>query len=157
MKAARSDIRLIREYRQPPARVWRVLTDPALMAVWGSRPEGFSPTLGTKFMYVDDPMPGWSGFIECEVLEAREPSVLRYSWVADEGDPLELVYRLKPHEGGTRLTFEQTGFKGIGGFLLAKMIMGPVRRKMFGVRIPALLDELGDETELVDAGASHFA
>jgi Activator of Hsp90 ATPase homolog 1-like protein len=98
--------------------------------------------VGTRFRLIGKPQIGWSGIVDCDVLEAREPSKLRYSWVADGGDVLQLSYRLEPHNGGTRFTFDQTGFKGVGGFLLAKLVMTPVRKKMFGARIPALLDDL---------------
>jgi uncharacterized protein YndB with AHSA1/START domain len=52
------------------------LTDPEIIPRWsatgqGARPEGFSPAVGTKFKLVSRPRPGWRGFIECEVLEAR--------------------------------------------------------------------------------------
>jgi uncharacterized protein YndB with AHSA1/START domain len=139
-----SSIHLVRDYPHPPAKLWRVLTDPALMARWALkvRPEGFSTAVGTHFRLIGKPQVGWSGVIDCEVLEAREPSVLRYSWVADGGDMLQLTYGLEPHNGGTRFTFDQTGFKGIGGFLLAKLVMTPVRKEMFGVRIPSLLNDL---------------
>ena len=45
---------------------------------------GSTITAGTRFKLVAKPQPGWRGFVECEVLEARAPSVLRYSWVGDE-------------------------------------------------------------------------
>lgn len=142
-----SEIRLVRDYPHPPAKVWRALTEPALMARWmvAARPEGFSPTVGTRFRFVGKPQPGWSGIVDCEVLEATEPSVLRYSWIADEGDVMQLVYRLEPHEGGTRFHFEQTGFTGIGGLFVAKVVMTPVRKKMFGARMLALLDEMDNQ------------
>ena len=142
-----SDIHLVCDYPYPPEKVWRVLTEPALMAHWAlnGRPEGFSTAVGTHFRLVGKSRIGWSGVIECEVLEAREPSVLRYSWVADGGDALQLTYRLEPHNGVTRFTFDQTGFKGIGGFLLAKLVMTPVRKKMFGERIPNLLNDLDND------------
>jgi hypothetical protein len=44
-----------------------------------------------------------------------------------------------PHGGGTRLTFEHTDFRGIDGFLLAKVVMIPIRKEMFGVNLPAVL------------------
>jgi hypothetical protein len=105
----------------------------------------FTTAVGTHFRLIGKPQIGWSGVIECEVLEAREPSVLRYSWVADGGDELQLTYRLEPHNGGTRFTFDQTGFKGIGGFLLAKLVMTPIRKKMFCERIPNLLNEFDND------------
>ena len=144
-----SDIRIVRDYPHPPAKVWRALTDPALIALWAMRPEGFSTAIGTKFKFVAKPQPGWRGFVECEMLEAREPSVLRYSWVGDEsGRALEVTYALEPHEGGTRLTLTHAGFTGIGGFILAKLMMTPGWKKMLGVLIPAVLNDVGDDGKL---------
>jgi uncharacterized protein YndB with AHSA1/START domain len=149
-----SDIRIVRDYPHPPSKVWRALTDPALMALWMMRPEGFAPTVGTKFKLVAKPQPGWRGFVECEVLEAREASILRYSWVGDESrPPMEVTYRLEAAAGGTRLVFEHTGFKGFGGFILAKLMMGPGWKKMLGVRVPAVLADL-DEAGKLKAGST---
>jgi uncharacterized protein YndB with AHSA1/START domain len=74
-----SAIRIARDYPHPPAKVWRAMTDPALIPLWtatgaGGRPEGFIPTVGTKFRFVATPKPGWSGVVDCEVLEVSEPS-----------------------------------------------------------------------------------
>ena len=51
---------------------------------------GFSPVVGTRFKYVAKPMPGWSGIVECEVLEVREPFLLRYTWLGGEKDDVTL-------------------------------------------------------------------
>jgi uncharacterized protein YndB with AHSA1/START domain len=133
--------------------VWRALTDPALIPFWtskgtGGRPEGFSTAVGTRFKYVAKPQPGWSGVVDCEVLEAREPSLLRYTWVADGGETTEVTYRLEPNGDGTRFTFDHTGFTGVGGFLVAKLALTPVRKKMLGAGLSAVLDELGDDGKL---------
>ena len=144
-----SDIRIVRDYQHPPAKVWRALTDPALIALWGMRPEGFLPVVGTRFRLVAKPNLGWRGFIECEVLEAREPSVLRYSWIGNEkSKPTYVTFKLEPHAGGTRLTFEHTGFTGVGGFFLANLVMKPGWRKMFGTTFPAVLADLDEEGKL---------
>ena len=144
-----SDIRIVREYPHPPTKVWRALTEPALMALWMMRPEGFSPVVGTRFKLVAKPQPGWRGFVECEVLDAREPSLLRYSWVGEEnGKPMHVTYTLEPYSGGTRLTFEHTGFTGVGGFILAKLMMGPGWKKMLGKGIPAVLGDLDENGKL---------
>jgi uncharacterized protein YndB with AHSA1/START domain len=119
------------------------------MALWAMRPEGFAPVAGTHFKYVAKPQRGWRGFVECEVLEARSPTVLRYSWVGDDnGKATYVTYRLEPHEGVTRLTFGHTGFTGLGGFILAKLMMGPGWKKMFGTAIPRVLADLDDEGKL---------
>jgi uncharacterized protein YndB with AHSA1/START domain len=144
-----SDIRIVRDYPHPPSKVWRALTDPALAALWGMRPEGYEPVVGNRFKLVAKPNPGWRGFVECEVLEAREPSKLRYAWVGDDsGKVTHVAYTLEPHEGGTRLTFVHEGFTGIGGFLLAKLMMGPGWRKMLAVAFPAVLADVDDDGKL---------
>lgn len=144
-----SDIRIVREYLHPPAKVWRALTDPTLMALWGMRPEGFSTAAGTRFKLVAKPQPGWRGFVECEVLEAREPSLLRYSWLGGEkGKPTYVTYKLEPHAAGTQLTFEHTGFTGAGGFILAKLMMGPGWKRMLGAAVPAVLADLDEAGKL---------
>jgi uncharacterized protein YndB with AHSA1/START domain len=142
-----SDIRIVRDYPYPPAQVWRAVTDPALVPLWtktgaGGRPEGFPPTPGTKFRLVAKPKPGWNGVVECEVLEVRAPCLLRYSWTGDiGGDVTEVTYRLEPRGDGTRFYYEHTGFTGVGGVFMAKLL-GHVRRKMLTVGLPAVLDDL---------------
>lgn len=144
-----SDIRIVRDYPHPVAKVWRALTDPALIALWSMRPEGFEPIVGTRFKLVAKPQPGWRGFVECEVLDVREPSLLRYSWVGnDRQAPTEVTYRLAPHAGGTRLTFEHTGFAGASGFLLAKLMLGPGWKKMLSKRLAEVVAALDDEGKL---------
>lgn len=138
-----TDIRIVRDYPHSPAKVWRALTDPALIALWAMRPEGFAAVVGNRSRFVAKPQPGWRGFVECEVLEVRERELLRYSWIGNEGDaPTFVSYRLEPHSGGTRLVFEHAGFKGLGGFLLAKLMMGPGWRKMLRGPFESVLAEL---------------
>ncbi|MGD0676090.1 MAG: SRPBCC domain-containing protein [Polyangiaceae bacterium] len=148
--ASGSDIHIVNDYPHPPEKVWRALTDRALIPLWtkqglGGRPDGFAPVVGTKFRFVAQPQPWWRGFVECEVTDVRAPSMLQYSWVGDEGESPTLVrYRLEPIAGGTRFTFEHTGFRGAGGFIVSR-VLRRVRRKMLGVGLRALLDDLPDE------------
>ena len=142
-----AEIRIVRDYPQPPEQVWRALTDPTLIPRWtstgaGGRPDGFATSVGTKFRYVAKPKPGWSGVVECEVLESDEPTLLRYSW-ADPGggEVTEVAYRLEAHGNGTRFTYEHTGFTGIGGLFMA-MLLGRVRTKMLTVGLPAVLETM---------------
>jgi uncharacterized protein YndB with AHSA1/START domain len=65
-----SEIRIVRDYPQPPETVWRALTDPALIPLWtstgaGGRTEGFVPVAGNKFRFVAKPKPGWNGIVDC--------------------------------------------------------------------------------------------
>jgi len=137
-------VRVARDYPHPPAKVWRALTDPALMAQWGMRPEGFAPVPGTRFRLFGKPNRAWRGFVDCQVLEAREAELLRYRWDGDgKSTPTELAYRLEPRAGGTRLTIEHRGFLGLRGFIFAKLIMTPGWKKMANRTFPAVLDQIG--------------
>jgi uncharacterized protein YndB with AHSA1/START domain len=140
-------IHIVRYYLHLPASVWRAVTDPELVARWtvtgqGGRLVGFAPTVGTRFQLVAKPVPGWRGIVDCEVIEVEEPRLLRYTWRGDEKDkPTIVTYRIAPLPDGTRFTFEHTGFTGLGGFFMAKLL-GAVRKKMLTVGLPAVLDSM---------------
>jgi uncharacterized protein YndB with AHSA1/START domain len=147
-----SEIRIVRDYPHPPARVWRAVTDPELVARWtvtgrSGRPVGFVPQVGTKFQLIGKPVPGWRGIVDCEVLEVNAPRLLRYTWRGEENGRATIVtYRIEPQADGTRFIFEHTGFTGPGGFLMAK-ILGAVRTKMLSVGLPAVLDDMTNDAE----------
>jgi len=146
-----TDIHIVRDYPYPPARVWRAVTDPDLVPLWtatgrGGRPVGFAPVPGTRFQIIAKPVPGWRGILDCEVLEAREPSLLRYSWT-DDGTTTYVAYRIEPRGDGTRFTFDHAGFTGVGGFFLATLL-GSVRKKMLSTGLPAVLRDLDEDGSL---------
>jgi uncharacterized protein YndB with AHSA1/START domain len=153
-----ADIHIVCDYPHAPAKVWRVVTDPELIPLWtatgqGGTPVGFAPVPGTRFQFVAKPVPGWRGIVDCEVLEVREPSLLRYSWTGEEnGKPSYVTYRIEPRDGGTRFTFDHTGLTGVGGFFMARLL-GSVRKKMLAVGLPAVLDDL-DDTGTLRAGST---
>lgn len=139
-----SQFHLVHEYPYPVEQVWRALTDPALIAQWtttgqGGRPVGFSTVVGTRFQYIGKPTIGWNGVVDCQVLETRAPHLLRYSWQGDpDGEVTEVTYRLEPRGGGTRLIYDHTGFTGVGGFFMARLL-GHVRRKMLAAGLRDVL------------------
>jgi len=155
-----SDFRIVRDYPDPIGKVWRAATDPDLVARWtvtgrGGRPVGFSPTVGARFRFVAKPVPGWRGFVDCEVLEIDAPRLLRYTWVGEEnGRPTYVTYKLEPRGSGTRFTFEHTGFRGVGGLIMSKLL-GSVRRKMLDVGLPRLLNDLDDDGNLRSSARTH--
>jgi uncharacterized protein YndB with AHSA1/START domain len=142
-----SEFGIMLEYPYPVATVWRVLTDPALVARWtttgqGGRLEAFAPIVGTRFRFVAKPTIGWRGIVDCEVLEVDAPRLLRYSWCGDEhGATTFVAYHLEPHAAGTRFTWEHTGFTGPGGFVMARLLRS-VRSKMLRQALPAVLADL---------------
>jgi len=126
-------------YRHPPERVWRALTDPQELAAW-LMPNDFAPRVGHKFQFRDKPQFGWRGFVEREVLEVDPPRRLRYSWLGDEKGPVMTVtWTLEAVGGGTRLVLEHTGFRGLGGWFVRR-IMGRGWGKKLRKLLPDVLD-----------------
>src|ERR1700689_945838 len=77
-----SEIHIVRDYPHPPAKVWRAVTDPALVPLWtvtgaGGRPEGVAPVVGTKFRLLAKPKPRWSGAVAGELLGHVRRKMLR--------------------------------------------------------------------------------
>jgi len=149
-----SEIRIVREYDRPRPLVWKALTDPVLVPLWtstgqGGRPEGFRAEAGTRFRYVGKPFPGWDGVVRCEVLAVDEPALLRYDWRNKETDEPTVVTNLLEElpDGGTRLTWEHTGFRGIEGLVMS-WLLGRVRRTMLAEGLPAVLDDLDAQGNL---------
>ncbi|MBM7787016.1 SRPBCC family protein [Tenggerimyces flavus] len=108
-------IELDQFYPHPPAKVWRALTEPALMATWLMTAEDFAPRVGQRFTFRARPVAatGFSGTVACEVLEADEPKRLSYSWNdAGRDDPLGwlVTWELLPEGRGTRVLFTHSGF-----------------------------------------------
>jgi hypothetical protein len=69
--------------------------------------------------------------------------LLRYSWSGDgSGAKTYVTYQVEPHGEGTHFVCEHTGFAGIGGFVMANLILGPVRKRMLDVGLPPVLDQL---------------
>jgi uncharacterized protein YndB with AHSA1/START domain len=144
-----SEYHVVWEYPKPLLIVWKALTDPELVPLWtstgqGGRPEGFSPKVGTKFRYIGKPFPGWDGIVRCEVLAVDAPKLLRYDWRNKDGDdPTIVTNRLEEISCGTRLTWDHTGFRGIEGVFMARLL-GRVRRKMLSAGLPAVLGDLDE-------------
>ncbi|WP_328616744.1 SRPBCC domain-containing protein [Amycolatopsis sp. NBC_00355] len=143
-----SEFEIVTEYPHPRDRVWQALTDPALVPRWtstgrGGRPEDFAPEVGTRFRFVGKPVPGWDGVVRCEVLAADAPTLLRFSWRNKETDePSFVTYRLEDTAGGTRFTYSHTGFRGVGGLVMSRLLQR-VRRRMLAEGLPPVLDDLG--------------
>ena len=105
------------DYPHPIDLVWKALTDADAITEWLMVVDGFKPEVGTKFT-LSDPRAqgqGWSGKIDCEVLEVQEPTRFRYSWNSTDipGFSTTVTYTLENADGGTKLRMEQSGFDNI--------------------------------------------
>lgn len=100
-----------REIPHPPAKLWRALTQPHLIAEW-LMSNDFALNLGHRFTLRGE----WGGVLDCEVLTIEEDRKLAYSWDFDHQDPAYalrsvVTFTLTPTPGGTRLRMEQAGFR----------------------------------------------
>jgi uncharacterized protein YndB with AHSA1/START domain len=96
-----------------PAKVWRVLTEPALVAQWLMKTD-MPAQAGKAFTFQAEPMPYWDGIVHSEILELEPQKRLRYSWKGGPGSSaLDTVvtWSLTPLQGGTRLELEHSGFR----------------------------------------------
>ena len=101
------------EYDLPhaPEKVWRALTDPALLAEWLLPVLDFSLEPGADFRFRTHPHPGWDGIVNCRILESTPHTRLRYTWVAGGFIDTVVTFTLTPSPTGTRLSLLQTGFR----------------------------------------------
>ncbi|SCB36102.1 SRPBCC family protein [Rhizobium multihospitium] len=114
MKAASGEVRAVvveREIAHPPAKVWRALTQPHLIAEWLMKND-FVPVLGHRFSFRSD----WGGVLDCEVLVVEPDARLSYRWNFAHDDPAfdlksVVTFTLTQTDKGTRLRMEQVGFR----------------------------------------------
>ena len=93
-----------------PEKVWRALTDPALLAEWLLPVVAGKLELGAAFTLKTQAYPGWDGTVNCRVLEIEPRRKLSYAWAVPFLDTV-VTFTLMPTDSGTRLSLVQSGFK----------------------------------------------
>jgi uncharacterized protein YndB with AHSA1/START domain len=93
-----------------PEKVWRALTDPALLTQWLLPSIGFRAEHGAAFTFNAPPQPEWDGKVHCRMLEIDVHQKLSWSWVVGDIDTI-VTFILTPTVDGTHLTIIQSGFK----------------------------------------------
>jgi len=126
------------DLNHPPEKVWRALTDPALLSQWLLPVFGFELEPGAEFTLKTEPQPGWDGVVSCRMLEVEARRTLSWRWVVGDIDTV-VRFTLMPTEAGTRLSLVQSGFRPD-----QKANFGGARYgwKMMGGRLLELLDGL---------------
>ena len=96
----------------PPEKIWRALTQSAMIAEWLMEND-FKPVVGHKFQF-HWAQGGYSGDVTCEVLTVEPARKLAYTY--GNGSPAEntlattVTWTLEPEGAGTKLRMEHTGF-----------------------------------------------
>ncbi len=94
----------------PPEKVWRALTDPALLAQWLLPAVGLELERGAAFTLQAPPQPGWDGIVNCRFVEIEAQRKLSYTWGVGGMDTV-VTFAITPTASGTRLSLVQSGFK----------------------------------------------
>jgi len=98
------------DLRHPPEKVWRALTDPALLAEWLLPVIGLKLETGAAFTFKTQPYPGWDGIVNCRMLAIEPHKKLSYAWTVPFLDTV-VTFTLTRTPTGTRLSLVQSGFK----------------------------------------------
>jgi uncharacterized protein YndB with AHSA1/START domain len=129
-KSTPQSIELEYELPHSPAKVWRALTEPALVATW-LMPNDLKAEVGHRFTFRSKPTAGWDGVCHCEVLEVVPPTRISYSWRGDTTDEkygagLDTVvsWTLTATSRGTLLRMVHSGFTEGNRFAYQAMSKG---------------------------------
>ena len=98
------------DLHHPPAKVWRALTDPVLLAEWLLPVVGLKLEQGAEFTLKTQAYPGWDGTVNCRIIEVETHRKLSYAWTVPFLDTV-VTFTLTPTASGTRLSLVQSGFK----------------------------------------------
>jgi uncharacterized protein YndB with AHSA1/START domain len=93
-----------------PEKVWRALTDPALLAEWLLPVIDLRLEPGAAFTFKTQPYPGWDGTVSCRFVEIEPHRKLSYRWDVPFLETV-VTFTLTPTASGTRLSVVQSGFK----------------------------------------------
>ena len=93
-----------------PEKVWRALTDPALLAEWLLPVFDHKLEAGAAFTLKTQPQPGWDGVVNCRFVEIEAGRKLSWQWVVGDIDTI-VTFTLTPTASGTGLSLVQSGFK----------------------------------------------
>lgn len=107
--AATRSVVIERKLSHPPAKVWRALTQGALIEEWLMKND-FQAIVGHRFSFRQEPNQHWNGIVECEVTAVEPNQRLAYSWGA-LGLESVVTWTLTPVDGGVLLRMEQSGFR----------------------------------------------
>ena len=107
--AATRSLVIEKEMPYPPEKIWRALTQGALIKEW-LMDNDFQPVVGHTFSFRSPPVANWNGVIDSEVLAVEPNKTLSYSW-GSLGLESVVVWTLVATSGGTLVRMEHSGFR----------------------------------------------
>ena len=98
------------ELPHAPEKVWRALTEPALLSEWLLPVVDLQLVPGAAFTFKTQEYPGWDGTVSCRFVEIEAHRKLSYTWSVPFLETV-VTFTLTPTASGTRLSLVQSGFK----------------------------------------------
>jgi uncharacterized protein YndB with AHSA1/START domain len=95
-----------------PEKVWRALTEPALLERWLLPVIGLELAPGAAFTLKTQAYGDWDGTVSCKMIAIEPPRRLSYAWVVGAMAIDTIVtFTLAPTASGTKLSIAQSGFE----------------------------------------------
>lgn len=135
----RGKIQLSKFIQHPPAKVWRALTESAIVAKWWAAGD-VRAVVGHRFTLDMGP---W-GQQSCEVIAVEHERLLSYSFAPGTLDTT-ITWRLEPEQSGTRLYLEHSGFD-------LDSPLGKTAFEGMGRGWPGILDRIGTAIDTAVSG-----
>jgi len=152
----------------PQEKVWQALTEPEWLGSWFMEND-IEPTQGHYFTFRMKPQKGWDGITHCEVISVEPQKSIAFTYRgeatgekalacagvhSDTADKLTkgifakldtvLSFRLEPTCGGTILSMEHSGYKGLK-LVIISFIMQMGWKKQLRKRLPKVLERMINE------------
>ncbi|MEP7169823.1 MAG: SRPBCC domain-containing protein [Bacteroidota bacterium] len=152
----------------PPGKVWLALTDAAILGSWFMQND-IKPELNHYFTFRMAPQKGWDGITHCEITALEPIRHIAYTYRGEATGEKALAcagihsdaagkmtkgiftkldtllsYKLEPTCGGTVLTLEHSGYKGLK-LVIISLIMQMGWKKQLRKKLPAVLQRLTNE------------
>jgi uncharacterized protein YndB with AHSA1/START domain len=113
--AATRSVVIERLIAQPVDKIWRALTQDALLEEW-LMANDFQPVVGHRFPFRAAPMAHWNGVTDCEMRIVEVNKRLAYTWSASGAEAAHglktlVTWTLTPSTHGVLLRMEQSGFR----------------------------------------------
>lgn len=158
-------IRLKTVLPHPQEKVWEALTNSALLGNWLMEND-IEPTVGHDFTSRMKAQKGWDGITHCKVIAVEPLTHIKYTYRgeatgekalacagihSDSADKLTkgiftkldtvLSFTLEPTCGGTILSMEHSGYKGLK-LVIISLIMQMGWKKQLKKRLPKVLEQM---------------
>ena len=152
----------------PQEQVWQALTNPKLLGNWFME-NNIEPTQGHYFTFRMKPQKGWDGITHCEVISVEPQKSIAFTYRgeatgekalacagihSDTADKITkgiftkldtiLSFTLEPTCGGTILSMEHSGYKGLK-LVIISLIMQIGWKKQLRRRLPKVLERMTNE------------